>query len=97
MKGLLKEVGEMHDQLQELHDEVQKLVEEGDEETASGLIEANLQAIMEQVEAGYKGMEQIAMLDELAQLRMSLGEFDEAEMLLEQVCVAIYTSPVVVL
>jgi hypothetical protein len=34
------------------------------------------------------------MLDELAQLRMSLGEFEEAEKLLEQVCVAIYTFPI---
>ena len=86
MKGLVKEVVDMQAQLQELHDEVEKLVEEGDEETASVLIEANLKAVMEQLEAGHHGMEQIAMLDELAQLRMSLGEFEEAEILLEQVC-----------
>lgn len=92
MKGLVNEVSDMQQQLQELHDEVQKLVEEGDDETASGLIEANLETIMEQLEAGHQGMEQIAMLDELAQLRMSLGEFEEAEKLLEQVCVVVDTS-----
>ncbi|KAG0586437.1 hypothetical protein KC19_2G090400 [Ceratodon purpureus] len=89
MKGLVKEVVDMQAQLQELHDEVEKLVEEGDEETASVLIEANLKAVMEQLEAGHHGMEQIAMLDELAQLRMSLGEFEEAEILLEQIKVLV--------
>jgi hypothetical protein len=41
---------------------------------------------MEELESGYKSMDQIAMLDILAQLRLSLGEFEEAEYLLDKVC-----------
>ena len=63
-----------------------KLIEEGDDDTARALIEANYENVVEQLESGYKSIEQIAMLDILAQLRMSLGEFEEAEYLLDQVC-----------
>jgi len=88
MKSLVKEVSDMQEQLQELSDEVLKLVAEGDADSALGLIEANLEVIAEQLEAGYKGMEQIAMLDTLASLKLSIGEFEEAERILGQVCIA---------
>jgi len=93
MKGLVNEVNNMHEQLQELTDKVLKLVEEGDTDTALGLIEANLEVIAEQLEAGYKGMEQLAMLDTLASLRLSMGEFEEAEKILGQVCVSTDPDP----
>ncbi|XP_024374834.1 uncharacterized protein [Physcomitrium patens] len=85
MKGLVNEVNAMQMQLQDLHDQVVQLVEEADEDTAIGLIEANLEVVMEQLESGYRGMEQVTMLDTLAQLRMSLGQFEEAEYLLEMI------------
>lgn len=75
----------MQGQLQDLYGRVLKLIEEGDEDTARELIEANYEVVAEQLESGYKCMEQIAMLDTLAQLRLSLGEFEEAEYLLDQV------------
>lgn len=96
MKGLVNEVSDMQEQLQELNDQVLKLVEEGDVDTALGLIDANLEVIAEQLESGYKGMEQIAMLDTLASLRLSMGDFEEAERILGQVCVATDPSPIVV-
>lgn len=79
------EVPELQAQLQELYGRVLQLIEEGDEETSRELIEANYEVVAEQLESGYKCIEQIAMLDILAQLRMSLGEFEEAECLLDQV------------
>ncbi|KAG0615637.1 hypothetical protein M758_5G057300 [Ceratodon purpureus] len=82
--GLANEVPELQDQLQQLYGEVLKLIEEGDDDTARALIEANYENVVEQLESGYKSIEQIAMLDILAQLRMSLGEFEEAEYLLDQ-------------
>lgn len=85
MKGLVSEVTGMQEQLQELTDQVLKLVEEGDAEGALGLIDANLEVLSEQLESGYKGMEQVAMLDTLASLKMSMGEFEETEILLDQV------------
>lgn len=84
--GLANEVTELQGQLQQLYGQVLKLIEEGDEDTARELIEANYQVVVEQVESGYTSIEQIAMLDILAQLRLSLGEFEEAEYLLDQVC-----------
>lgn len=97
MKGLVNEVSNMQEQLQELSDQVLKSVEEGDEDTALGLIDANLEVIAEQLESGYKGMEQIAMLDTLASLRLSMGEIEEAEKILGQVCIAADPFPIVAL
>jgi hypothetical protein len=65
---------------------VLKLIEEGEEDSGRALIEANYEVVMEELESGYKSMDQIAMLDILAQLRLSLGEFEEAEYLLDKVC-----------
>lgn len=86
MAGLANEVTDLQGQLQELYGQAIKLIEEGDEDTARELIEANYEVVVEQLESGYQCMEQIAMLDILAQLRLCLGEFEEAEYLLEQVC-----------
>lgn len=83
--GPANEVTELQGQLQELYGRVLKLIEEGDEDTARELIEANYEVVAEQLESGYKCIEHIAMLDTLAQLRMSLGEFEEADYLLDQV------------
>lgn len=75
----------MQEQLQELYGQALKLIDEGDEETARELIEANYEVVVDQLESGYKNMEQVAMLDILAQLRLSLGEFEETKHLLYQV------------
>ena len=85
MKNLVNEVNEMQAQLEELYRYVTELIEEGDKDTAREMIEANHEVIVEQLESGYQGMEQVAMLDILAQLRMSLRDFEEAESLLDQV------------
>ena len=87
MKNLVNEVNEMQGQLEELYRYVTELIEEGDKDTAREMIEANHEVIVEQLESGYQGMEQVAMLDILAQLRMSLHDFEEAEFLLDQVLV----------
>lgn len=82
--GTSNESTELHDQLQEFYGQVLKMIEEGDEGTARELIEANYEVVAEQLESGYHCLEQIAMLDILAQLRLCLGEFEEAEYLLDQ-------------
>lgn len=94
--ALANEVPDLQGQLQELYGEVIKLVEEGDEDTARELIEANYEVVVEQLESGYQSMEQIAMLDILAQLRLCMGEFEEAEYLLEQVCLLLRPTPEIV-
>lgn len=84
-KDLVNEVTILEDQLQDLYGEVLKMIEEGDEDTARDMIEANYEMIVEDREAGEQGLEHVAMMDILAQLRMSLGDFEEAEYLLDQV------------
>lgn len=84
-KDLVNEVTVLQDQLQDLYGEVLRMIEEGDEDTARDMIEANYEMIVEDREAGEQGLEHVAMMDILAQLRMSLGDFEEAEYLLDQV------------
>jgi hypothetical protein len=84
-KDLVNEVTVLQDQLQDLYGEVLRMIEEGDEDTARDMIEANYEMIAEDREAGEQGLEHVAMMDILAQLRMSLGDFEEAEYLLDQV------------
>lgn len=91
MKEMVDEVTDLEEQLQELYEEANRMIEEGEEDTARELIEANYEVLVEQFESGYKSMEQAAMLDILAQLRMSLGDFEEAEDLLGQVIFGIST------
>ncbi|CAK9865259.1 unnamed protein product [Sphagnum jensenii] len=85
MRKTVDGVTELQEQLQELYEEVNRMIEEGDEDTARALIEANYESLMEQFEPGVYCVEQAAMLDVLAQLRMSLGDFVEVEDLLIQI------------
>ncbi|KAJ7522419.1 hypothetical protein O6H91_18G009800 [Diphasiastrum complanatum] len=84
MQQIVEDIGELEEQLQELYEEVSKMIEEGDDDTARALVEANYDALAEQLESGADGIEQAAMLDVLAQLRMELRDFKEAEQLLEK-------------
>lgn len=84
-KQYSNEVSELEGQLRELFNVVEQMIKTGDEGTARELIEANYEAVTEQLEMGVKGVEQAAMLVILAQLNMSLCEFTFAEHLLEQV------------
>jgi hypothetical protein len=56
--------------------------EDGDEGTSWKLIDVNHEALIEHLEMGVKGVEQVFMLDILAQLYMSLCDFQNYEYLL---------------
>jgi len=86
MRKQVDGVTELEEQLQELYVEVNRMIEERDEDTARALIEANYESLIEQCQPGGQGVEHAAMLDILAQLRLTLGDFVEAEELLIQVC-----------
>lgn len=85
LKEYARDIRELEDQLHELFIQVQQIIETGDEGTALELINANYEAVTEQLEMGVKGVEQAAMLDILAQLHMSLCDFKVTENLLEQI------------
>jgi hypothetical protein len=57
------------------------MIEEGDEATASDMIEAKYKAVNGKFESGIQGMEQAAVLDISAQLCTSLGSFEEVALL----------------
>jgi hypothetical protein len=85
VKMLVEGAAKMAEQLQELYEEVKRIIDNGDVESARDIIEANYDALREQLELGVEGIEHAAMLDILAQLRLTLGDFEEAEHLLLEV------------
>ncbi|CAK9227021.1 unnamed protein product [Sphagnum troendelagicum] len=60
------------------------MIEEGDEATASDMIEAKYKAVNGKFESGIQGMEQAAVLDISAQLCTSLGSFEETKEVLDK-------------
>ncbi|CAK9221317.1 unnamed protein product [Sphagnum troendelagicum] len=82
VKMLVEGAAKMAEQLQELYEEVKRIIDNGDVESARDIIEANYDALREQLELGVEGIEHAAMLNILAQLRLTLGDFEEAEHLL---------------
>jgi hypothetical protein len=66
--------------LQLLYEEVNRMIK-GDEGTASDMIEAKYKAVNGKFESGIQGMEQATVLDICAQLRTSLGSFEEVALL----------------
>jgi hypothetical protein len=61
------------------------MIQEGDRNVVVSLLEANFEALMEQLDNGIKGLEQAAMLDVLIQLSMSLQDIKAVPLMLEQV------------
>jgi hypothetical protein len=74
VKMLVEGAAKMADQLQELYEEVKRIIDNGDVESARDIIDANYDALREQLELGVEGIEHAAMLDILAQLRLTLDE-----------------------
>jgi len=86
MKHLMKGMTEIEKQLHRLYEEMNRMIEEGDQAPANVMIEAKYKAVKGQFESGIQGMEQAAILDMLAQLRMILGKAEEVACLLSEVC-----------
>ncbi|KAF8379741.1 hypothetical protein HHK36_029189 [Tetracentron sinense] len=76
-------VNDFERQLQELFIEVKTMIKMGNKDGAIDLLQANYEAVKEQIDAGAKGMEQAAILDIVALGYMSIGDFDFVEFLLD--------------
>jgi len=85
LRVLMDGVTNLEENLQELYTEVNRIIKEGDTETAREIVDANYEALLSQLGDEAAGIEQAAMLDILAQLRLSLGDYDEVEQLLAQI------------
>ncbi|URD90726.1 TPR [Musa troglodytarum] len=69
-------------QLKNLFLEVRAKLEMGNKDDAVYLLQANFEAVKEQINAGFKGIEQAAILDTLALGYMGMGDFRTVEHLL---------------
>uniref|UniRef100_A0A803MUN9 Nephrocystin-3 n=1 Tax=Chenopodium quinoa TaxID=63459 RepID=A0A803MUN9_CHEQI len=69
--------------LQELFDEVKTLISTGKRSDAIDLLQANYQAVEEQLDAGYLGIEEVAILDIIALGYIALGNSKMVESLLD--------------
>nr|KJB37363.1 hypothetical protein B456_006G201900 [Gossypium raimondii] len=70
-------------QLQELFNEVKTLITTGKEKDAVDLLQANYEAVKEQMNDGSKGIEEAAILDVIAMGYMAVGEFKSVRSLLD--------------
>ncbi|PPD86011.1 hypothetical protein GOBAR_DD17061 [Gossypium barbadense] len=72
-------------QLQELFNEVKTLITTGKEKDAVDLLQANYEAVKEQMNDGSKGIEEAAILDVIALGYTAVGEFKSVRSLLDVV------------
>ncbi|XP_058095856.1 uncharacterized protein LOC131241166 isoform X2 [Magnolia sinica] len=77
------DLNDFETQLQEFFNEVKSMLAMGNKDDAIDLLQANYLAVKEQIHAGYKGMDQAAILDLIALGYMGVGDFAFVEGLLE--------------
>ncbi|KAK4384835.1 hypothetical protein Sango_2607500 [Sesamum angolense] len=74
---------ELEGQLQELFDEVKTMIKLGKKDDAVDLLQANYEAVKEQVESGARGIEEAAVLDVIALGYMALGDLRTVRTLMD--------------
>ncbi|XP_058075748.1 uncharacterized protein LOC131224230 [Magnolia sinica] len=79
----MDDLNDFETQLQEFFNEVKSMLAMGNKDDAIDLLQANYLAVKEQIDAGYKGMEQAAILDLIALGYMGVGDLAFVECLLE--------------
>ena len=81
----LNTASDFEKQLQELFDEIKTLISTGQRSDAVDLLQANYQAVQEQLDAGFSGIEEVAILDIIALGYIALGNTKMVESLLDLV------------
>lgn len=71
--------------LQELFDEIKSLIRTGDNNGALDLLEANYEVVKQQIDAGDKGIDQVAILDVIALGYVAIGDLKMVGFLLNLV------------
>lgn len=72
-------------QLQELFNEVKSMIMMGNKNDAIDLLQANYEAVKEQINAGNKGIEEVAILDIIALGYVYIGDLKFVQSLLDMV------------
>lgn len=67
-------LNDLEEQLQELFNEVKTLIKLGKKDDAVDLLQANYEAVKEQVDSGAQGIEEAAALDVIALGFMAVGD-----------------------
>ncbi|XP_043720369.1 uncharacterized protein LOC122667941 [Telopea speciosissima] len=78
----IHDMSDFERELQDFFIEVKTMLKKGDINGATDLLQANYEAVKEQMDAGVKGMEQAAILDIIALGYMGIGDFKLVECLL---------------
>jgi len=81
----LNHANDFEEHLQELFDEVKTLISTGKEGDAIDLLDANYQAVKEQLDAGFSGVEEAALLDIIALGYIAVGNLKMVGSLLDLV------------
>lgn len=76
---------DLEQMLQELFDEIKSLIRTGNNNDALDLLEANYEAVKQQIDAGDKGIEQVAILDVIALGYVAIGDLKMVGFLLNLV------------
>lgn len=78
-------MSEFEKQLQDLFNEVKTLIKMGNMNDAIHLLQANYEAVKEQIDLGYKGLEEAAILDVILLGYMAIGDLKIVEFLVNKV------------
>lgn len=78
-------LNDLEEQLQELFNEVKTLIKLGKNDDAVDLLQANYEAVREQVDSGAQGIEEAAVLDVIALGFIALGDLKTVGSLMDLV------------
>lgn len=84
-RDTLEEPSDFERQLGELFDKVKTMIKMGNKKDAINLLQANYEAVKEQMDAGARGIEEAAMLDIIALGYMAIGKLKRVGSLLDLV------------
>lgn len=78
-------LNDLEEQLQELFNEVKTLIKLGKKDDAIDLLQANYEAVREQVDSGAQGIEEAAVLDVITLGYMAVGDLGTVGSLMDLV------------
>ena len=88
----LNDATDFQNQLQELFDEVKTFISKGEKKDAIDLLRANYKVVKQQLDEGYRGVEEAAFLDVVALGYMAVGHFKIVDSLLNLVIFSLYSN-----
>ncbi|XP_019200299.1 PREDICTED: nephrocystin-3 [Ipomoea nil] len=83
LKSDMSYINDLEEQLHELFNEVSTMIKTGKREDAVDLLQANYEAAKEQIDSGFTGIEEAAVLDVIALGHMALGDLNKVGSVLD--------------